>query len=654
MFSDYLYDEIDKNLITDSDLFKDTETALKLLRSRKPITKNTRDTIIARFLFAKTLKKLLEDPNSDLSKELRNQKKLRETLRKAYIHSITQINDWYGYRFAVPMPGPFVVPNITTVAGKNVSKISEGTYGIVYKTDADMAVKNMKSDVDEIDPSTMREIAVIHYLDHPNIISFTAIQLDPPKIAMPLADGTLENFDFAKGNINSRKWVFFQLFRGLAYIHSKHIWHLDIKPANILYFDDPNISGEIIKIADFGLAHPYARPGDNSLSVVTAWWRAPEIFLGDTKYDQRVDVWALGVMLLEAIADLHIFPGKDGMQSISLIFGQLGKPTDTDWPGVTQLSEWKRMTAGLKSNHPRRLSVDRIPGTTTAPVAFDPQEYEVIDKTVTWPNLRLSALDVLKLPYFDSIRDAVEVQIPSYPITVESCGDLMLTDQRQYVEQSKLTTWRMTSYGWLLTVNKHLKFKKQTLFYAMELIDIVLEKTTDTALFSHMKNYHQVAALYISAQLYEQYPGIEDDYVDITSTISTVSELLTIVRNILTLVDFELVFPTCDDFIVEYLDDKSQYTEITDIAFYLYFSYAYATQYTASQIAQIAIEAIMTTRPKCLEDKPKLYDASIQKYLIDIWESRKVPFKKAGLKEPQLVNLASTLPGLPPKIPIYV
>ncbi len=702
MFSDYLYTIINKNVINTT-LFnaKQKQDAREFIRSREPITENTIETIIARFLFAKTLKKLLEDPDSELSQKILNQKKLRETLHKVYIHAITRVNDWYGYQFAVSMPGPFVVPDITPIAGKKVADIASGTYGEVYKTDKDMAVKRMREY--DLDASTLREVSILHYLDHPNVISFKAIQLNPPKIAMPLAAGTLEILNLT--TIVNRKWVFYQLFRGLAYIHSKHIWHLDLKPANVLFFKDSNI----VKLADFGLALPYAHQEKNNLNVVTLWWRAPEILLGDEKYGAAVDVWSLGVMLLEGIADLQIFPGDTEKDTIKYIFGQLGAPTDKDWPEVRQLSLWEERTrlsaapaptlkikrdqankvwviegtnfvvknlkdntiigklsngktvalsvaeretlqsTGLKMKEPkdilnfsRRLSVNRIPGTTNT--AFDPQEYKVIESTVTWPNERLTALEVLNLPYFDSVRDTIEIQIPSYPITVESCGDLMIKDQRQYTLQDELTEKnRRNAFIWIWRIFKKLKFKMQTLFYAIELFDIIIikknfagKKGSDILKIAYR---YLIAALYISAEMYEAqvpYPG---DYVYMSNTvISDEIELQEIVREILTIIDFELVFPTCDDFIIEYMgDEKDHYDEITQVAYLLYLNYKYATQYTASQLAQIAIEVAKDVQPKCLTDKPKLYDASIAKYLIDIWKAYKKDFQKYGFKEPRII-----------------
>jgi cyclin-dependent kinase 10 len=47
-----------------------------------------------------------------------------------------------------------------------------------------------------------------------------------------------------------------------------------------------------VKLADFGLAREISRPSEPMTpKVVTLWYRAPEILLGDEKYTSAVDLW---------------------------------------------------------------------------------------------------------------------------------------------------------------------------------------------------------------------------------------------------------------------------------------------------------------------------------------------------------------------------
>lgn len=87
-----------------------------------------------------------------------------------------------------------------------------------------------------------------------------------------------------------------QVLLGLKYLHENKIIHRDIKSANILY----NNKGEV-KIADFGLARKEIPKINYTNRVVTLWYRAPELLLGDRKYSTKIDLWSAGCFLAELL-----------------------------------------------------------------------------------------------------------------------------------------------------------------------------------------------------------------------------------------------------------------------------------------------------------------------------------------------------------------
>lgn len=84
-----------------------------------------------------------------------------------------------------------------------------------------------------------------------------------------------------------------QLVAGLFYLHSNNVIHRDIKPQNVLIS-----ANGIIKICDFG----FARAIENKAMITsikgTPLYMAPEL-LKEYPYNQKADLWSLGVILYE-------------------------------------------------------------------------------------------------------------------------------------------------------------------------------------------------------------------------------------------------------------------------------------------------------------------------------------------------------------------
>lgn len=74
-----------------------------------------------------------------------------------------------------------------------------------------------------------------------------------------------------------------------------------------------------VKICDFGSAK-FLTQKPNSPYVVTQHYRAPELYLNYSKYDTRIDVWAMGCMLVEMIAGKTLIDAEnEGDQFIRII-----------------------------------------------------------------------------------------------------------------------------------------------------------------------------------------------------------------------------------------------------------------------------------------------------------------------------------------------
>ncbi len=102
-----------------------------------------------------------------------------------------------------------------------------------------------------------------------------------------------------------------QVLLGLEAAHAKHIVHRDIKPENVFLCKRPG-QATVVKILDFGVSKfvDVEAPdrGEDDLSLTrtgivmgTPYYMSPEQARGERKVDSRVDIYACGVMLYEAL-----------------------------------------------------------------------------------------------------------------------------------------------------------------------------------------------------------------------------------------------------------------------------------------------------------------------------------------------------------------
>ena len=111
-----------------------------------------------------------------------------------------------------------------------------------------------------------------------------------------------------------------------------------MKPENIL------ISGDQVKLADFGLAKEIKEEPPFTEYVATRWYRAPEVILKSSTYSSPIDIFALGAIIAELYLGKPLFPGKSANDQMGKICEVLGTPGQTDWPEGYNLAKEMKYT----------------------------------------------------------------------------------------------------------------------------------------------------------------------------------------------------------------------------------------------------------------------------------------------------------------------
>ena len=117
------------------------------------------------------------------------------------------------------------------------------------------------------------------------------------------------------GSFNEAKarFVFSQIVKTIKYLHLQKICHRDLKAENFFFF---LAEDDIITLIDFGMAFQWKEnmkselvlSGNNKL-VGTSYYVAPEVIAKE--YDNRADIWSLGVLLHVIVSASPPYGGDD-------------------------------------------------------------------------------------------------------------------------------------------------------------------------------------------------------------------------------------------------------------------------------------------------------------------------------------------------------
>lgn len=135
-----------------------------------------------------------------------------------------------------------------------------------------------------------REVRLTMQLDHPGILPIRDASFIDQRLVIvtPLAKRTLDDRLKKRMSAETAFTILEELLEAVAHAHEAGIIHCDIKPENILMFDDHRI-----RLADFGIAKAAQRTIIGS-GTGTLGYMAPEQAMG--KPSSRSDVFSIGLL----------------------------------------------------------------------------------------------------------------------------------------------------------------------------------------------------------------------------------------------------------------------------------------------------------------------------------------------------------------------
>jgi serine/threonine-protein kinase len=230
------------------------------------------------------------------------------------------------------------------------------------------------ADLERLKSRVEREAIVLSRFDHPNLPTLhdMRIQDGVPILVLEYLEGKdlLRVLDLVpRLTVQDALYVGIEVAKPLVIAHQREIVHRDLKPENIFCMTEPPPEGKaVVRLLDFGASRLMgeAKRITEDLTVIgSMYYIAPETLMTSSTPDQRVDVYALGLVLWESLAGHHPFDPE-------------GKGVAPTRMGLMHMTEPVRYIRDLRPDVPARFAdlvramVDKSPGERpTMQVVYD-------------------------------------------------------------------------------------------------------------------------------------------------------------------------------------------------------------------------------------------------------------------------------------------
>ncbi len=316
------------------------------------------------------------------------------------------------------------VPEASPLEGYTIKRaIHRGGFGEVYYALSDsgkeVALKLLNNNL-EVE---LRGVSQCLNLKHPNLVTIFDIREDQDGdhwIVMEYigGQGLFEELQKHPDGLPMDRTLMWLsgMTAGLSFLHDRGIVHRDLKPANV--FSDQ----DIVKVGDVGLSKyiSESRRSAQTQSVGTVYYMAPEVCHG--RYGREVDVYALGIMLVEMLTGQVPF---DGETTAEILMKHM-----TAEPDLSAVPEKLRgvISAALEKDPEQRIQdveeLERqfraaLDGTTAADVKLGRKPSPSKSKTESRPKTTVAAAAAVAAPDTKLTTDSLMERWNNLPVPLK-------------------------------------------------------------------------------------------------------------------------------------------------------------------------------------------------------------------------------------------
>ena len=214
------------------------------------------------------------------------------------------------------------------------------------------------------------------------------------------------------------KTFIYKALQTLEYAHRRGIMHRDIKPLNVMMNENTNE----VRVIDWGHADFYFPDVHKSVRVASLHFKSPELLLNYTLHDYSLDIWSTGCLLAEMVfLKMHFFQSnvmrshKSGRMSkaeVKTLEFRDHLDVIASVMGTEELREYAERYRPFMDleilkyvgNYPKVPLKSFINEQNKHLV--DDQVIDLLEKMLVYDHTkRLTALEALKHPYFDEVRN---------------------------------------------------------------------------------------------------------------------------------------------------------------------------------------------------------------------------------------------------------